>query len=89
MATQQQIEAINTAAPDGGLAQVFEEKSVDKLIVAHFKSEDILTLEDFASSPPLASGRPRRRPSATRWSRSRARLSMRHAFAMLSSWRGL
>ena len=29
---------------------MFEEKSVDKLIVDHFKSEDILTLEDFASS---------------------------------------
>ena len=44
MATQQQIEAINTAAPDGGLAQVFQEKSVDKPIVDHFKSDDILTL---------------------------------------------
>ena len=50
MATHQQIEAINTAAPDGGLAQVLEEKSVDKFIVDHLKSDDILTLEDFASS---------------------------------------
>ena len=50
MATQQQIESINTAAPDGGLAQVFEQKDVDKLLVEHFKSEDIKTLEDFASS---------------------------------------
>ena len=43
MATRQQIEAINTAAPDGGLAQVFHEKRVDKLIVDHFKSEDSRT----------------------------------------------
>ena len=50
MATQQQIESINTAAPDGGLAQVFEQKDVDKLLVEHFKTEDIKTLEDFASS---------------------------------------
>ena len=50
MATQQQIESINTAAPDGGLAQVFELKDVDKLLVEHFVSEDIKTLEDFASS---------------------------------------
>ena len=50
MATQQQIESINTAAPDGGLAQVFEQKDVDKLLVEHFQTEDIKTLEDFASS---------------------------------------
>ena len=50
MASHQQIEAINVAAPYGGLAQVFEEKNVDKLIVDLFGTEDILTLEGFASS---------------------------------------
>ena len=50
MATIQQIEAINVAVPDGGLAQVFAEKNVDPLIVGVFKTEGVLTLEDFASS---------------------------------------
>ena len=89
MASHQQIEAINVAAPDGGLAQEFEEKNVDKLIADLFKTMDILTLEDFVPPPsPPTSGRPRQRTSATRWSRSRARLSMRRAFSPQSSWRG-
>ena len=50
MASLQQTEAINVAAADGGLAQVFAEKNVDKLIVDLFKTESILILEDFASS---------------------------------------
>ena len=50
MATIQQIETINVAVADGGLAQVFTEKNVDPLIVGVFKTEGITTLEDFASS---------------------------------------
>ena len=50
MATIQQIETINVAVADGGLAQVFAEKNVDPLIVGVFTTEGILTLEDFASS---------------------------------------
>ena len=50
MATIQQIETINVAVADGGLAQVFAEKNVDPLIVGVFTTEGIQTLEDFASS---------------------------------------
>ena len=50
MATIQQVETINVAVADGGLAQVFAEKNVDPLIVGVFTTEGIQTLEDFASS---------------------------------------